>query len=56
MGVYSLSSAAPRKTGGFSLADQSFEEAREYSDWKFFHAAAAPAAPAPSPSGLAPPR
>ena len=60
MGVYSLSSNPPRKTSGFSLANQSFEDAREYSEWKFFYAArSAPAAapgPSASPSGLAPPR
>lgn len=42
MGVHSLSERQPLKTGNFSPADESFAEARKYSDWKFFYA------PAPS--------
>lgn len=37
MGVHSLSSAQPYKHQGFSLADQSFAEAKTYRDWVFFY-------------------
>ena len=42
MGVYSKVEAVPIKVGNFSLANQAFEKAKTYSDWKFVH----------SPSGL----
>lgn len=35
MGVYSLSAAAPLKSGNFRNADRSFNDAASYSDWKF---------------------
>jgi type II secretory pathway pseudopilin PulG len=38
MGVYSLSKAAPIKSGGFAARDQAFEGAAAYSDWQFFYA------------------
>jgi type II secretory pathway pseudopilin PulG len=38
MGVYSVSEAQPVKTGNFSLADQSFEAASRYAEWRFFYA------------------
>lgn len=44
MGVYSRSEEAPVKTGNFSLANQGFEKAKGYADWKFVH----------SPAGLGP--
>lgn len=37
MGVYSKAGDTPIKTGNFSLANQSFAEAKTYSDWKFVH-------------------
>lgn len=37
MGVYSLSSLAPRKTGNFSAHYESFEGSLKYSDWKFVY-------------------
>jgi type II secretory pathway pseudopilin PulG len=64
MGVYSLSEAAPIKTGGFEPADASLMGAASYSGWRFFHSpqnvpTAGPAAvpaKAPSPTGLRPAR
>lgn len=38
MGVYSLSKAAPIKSGGFAARDQAFEGAATYSEWRFFYA------------------
>ena len=35
MGVYSLSSAPPVKSGGFAARDRAFEDAGRYSDWRF---------------------
>jgi len=35
MGVASSSKGAPLKTGGFDEADQGFDEAKSYADWKF---------------------
>jgi type II secretory pathway pseudopilin PulG len=46
MGVYSLSEAAPVKSGGFSKPDQSLADAAQYQEWKFFY----------SPPGLVPQR
>lgn len=40
MGVYSKLEEAPIKTGNFSLANQAFEKARTYADWKFVHSPA----------------
>ena len=37
MGVYSKSDAPPIKTGNFSLKYEDFQNARQYSDWKFVH-------------------
>ena len=45
MGVYSLSEEPPVKTGGFSKANQAFDGAEKYSDWKFTYAPAVPASP-----------
>jgi len=42
MGVYSLSEMAPVRTGNFSPENESFTEARRYSDWKFFYSPPAP--------------
>ena len=54
-GVYSLSEAAPLKTGGFKLRDAGFERAQRYSDWRFVHttptAQPAVAKPAAKPAG-----
>jgi hypothetical protein len=47
MGIYSLSDRQPMKTGNFSPADESFAEARKYSDWKFFYTPPTTAAQAP---------
>ncbi len=44
MGVFSLSGAAPVKTGGFDKADEAFAGAASYAEWKFTH----------SPVGLSP--
>jgi type II secretory pathway pseudopilin PulG len=45
-GVYSLSEAAPLKTGGFAVRDASFEGKAKYADWQFIYApVAAPASP-----------
>lgn len=35
MGVYSLSEAAPIKTGGFDARDSTLEDTGRYSDWHF---------------------
>jgi type II secretory pathway pseudopilin PulG len=35
MGVYSLSTAEPVKTGSFAIADRAFNGATHYSDWQF---------------------
>ena len=37
-GVFSLSERSPLKTGGFTGADEKFENAERYSDWKFVYA------------------
>jgi type II secretory pathway pseudopilin PulG len=37
MGVHSRSEAQPLKSGGFSLADKTFADARRYADWQFFY-------------------
>lgn len=37
MGVHSKSEEAPVKTGNFSIANQEFEKAERYADWKFIH-------------------
>ncbi|OGA78200.1 MAG: hypothetical protein A3G81_31265 [Betaproteobacteria bacterium RIFCSPLOWO2_12_FULL_65_14] len=37
MGVYSKSEARPVKSGGFSLANKTFQDAARYADWKFFY-------------------
>jgi type II secretory pathway pseudopilin PulG len=44
MGVHSLSTSAPVKTGNFATADKAFEEARKYSDWQFIYAPKSPVA------------
>ena len=44
MGVYSRSPHKPIKTGNFPQANQEFEKAAAYADWKFVH----------SPPGLVP--
>ncbi|HKU48075.1 MAG TPA: type II secretion system protein [Burkholderiales bacterium] len=44
MGVHSKSDEAPIKKANFPLANQEFEKAERYSDWKFVH----------SPEGLVP--
>jgi type II secretory pathway pseudopilin PulG len=41
MGVYSLSEAQPVRSGGFSMADESFADAARYADWRFFYSPAA---------------
>jgi type II secretory pathway pseudopilin PulG len=38
MGVYSLSKAAPIKSGGFAARDQELQGAESYSDWRFHYA------------------
>lgn len=37
MGVYPKSEAEPIKTGGFTLADKAFADAKRYADWQFFY-------------------
>lgn len=37
MGVYSLSTLEPLKKSNFTMADQSFENKRSYTDWKFIY-------------------
>ena len=37
MGVYSKSEEAPIKTGGFTLANKTFADAKRYADWQFFY-------------------
>jgi len=37
MGVYSNSEAQPVKSGGFRLADRTFQDAARYADWQFFY-------------------
>jgi type II secretory pathway pseudopilin PulG len=37
IGVYSLSDEAPLKTSNFQPADQAFEGAARYADWKFVY-------------------
>ncbi len=37
MGVYSLSDKTPIKRANFSYADQAFEGAAKYTDWKFIY-------------------
>jgi type II secretory pathway pseudopilin PulG len=37
MGVYSKSEDAPIKTGGFTLANKTFADAKRYADWQFFY-------------------
>ena len=36
-GVYSLSQLEPLKTGNFDKEDQAFENAKDFSDWKFVY-------------------
>jgi type II secretory pathway pseudopilin PulG len=57
-GVFSLSSAEPIKTGNFSARDKGFENARQYSDWRFVYvpptaAGSSSAARTPAPAGHA---
>jgi type II secretory pathway pseudopilin PulG len=54
MGVYSRSEAAPIKVAGFRPAQQGFENAKQYSDWKFIFTPAAQAAK-PIPAAPTPP-
>ena len=37
MGVFSKSDAEPIKSGGFSLANKTFADAKRYMDWQFFY-------------------
>jgi prepilin-type N-terminal cleavage/methylation domain-containing protein len=37
MGVHSKSEAQPLKSGGFRLADKTFQDASRYADWQFFY-------------------
>ena len=37
MGVHSKSEARPAKSGGFRLADKTFQDAQRYADWQFFY-------------------
>lgn len=36
MGVFSTAEAEPIRSGGFSLANKTFADAKHYRDWKFF--------------------
>jgi type II secretory pathway pseudopilin PulG len=47
MGVYSKSEDVPIKTAGFPARWTSFEEARNYTDWKFVFSPETPKAPTP---------
>jgi type II secretory pathway pseudopilin PulG len=49
MGVKSTSRATPIKNATFAHHDRSFEGARTYQEWEFFHEAHVPAAPGTSP-------
>jgi len=46
MGVYSKSEETPIKSANFPARLASFEEARNYSDWKFVLSPEVPTAPA----------
>jgi type II secretory pathway pseudopilin PulG len=46
MGVHSKSGQVPIKTGNFPLRYEAFEEARNYTDWKFVFTPETPKAPA----------
>lgn len=58
MGVYSLSTEIPIKTGNFDEADKDFEGMGSYAEWKFVHkpgqGGATPAPGTPAPPGTAP--
>ncbi len=47
VGVYSLSDAEPIKQAGFSLADESFEGKKKYSEWVFVSSSAQAAQTSP---------
>ena len=58
IGVYSLSTKAPIKTGNFDVRDEAFENKKHYSDWQFVYVppppvpGTAPEAPkSPAPKG-----
>ena len=54
MGVHSLSQAQPVKSGGFDKAEETFADAKSYSDWKFFFENELANLPPPDrPNGLA---
>lgn len=58
-GVYSTAESKPIKTFGFTSADESFSEAKTYSDWRFIFvpgslASGVPAAPIVNPPGTQP--
>lgn len=50
MGVYSLSQEQPVKVAGFTFADQAFEGAATYADWKFVYTPGDPGASLPVPA------
>ncbi len=53
MGVYSLGSGAPVKTGNFDEEDKSFEGSSSYAEWKFVYSPVQPL-PALKPPAAAP--
>jgi type II secretory pathway pseudopilin PulG len=48
MGVYSKSEAQPLKSSNFPRGDESFMDARTYTEWKFTHSPAGLAVPQPA--------
>jgi type II secretory pathway pseudopilin PulG len=53
-GVYSLSEQRPLKIAGFTDADEIFEGAKRYSDWKFAYAPAGEMLKPPLPAAINP--
>jgi len=49
MGVYSLSTAEPVKTGAFAQPDQAFTDSTHYSDWQFAYSPTSTPSPAAAP-------
>ena len=50
MGVYSLSSKTPIKSGNFSYAERAFDGASSYADWRFLYEGRSPVGLSPAPA------